>query len=161
MARKQSATATNNEVVNPQTASAQPKAEQSVKTPTLRVVETRDMWAVVFDHTATLLAKALNGEAVEQTDTAGFAFGKQDGKTVAVQRQQPNIRPYRDGLLAGFASRKALKHAKGTALEGRDLYQAVQAVILGLHPQADVQKLLGKAEPKQAKSLVEAVIAKL
>ena len=60
----------NNEVVNPQNATADKQPT------TLRVVETRDMWAVVFDHTATLLARAVNGEAIEQIDQEGLAFGK-------------------------------------------------------------------------------------
>ena len=93
----------NNEVVNPQSATA--TTPKGGKTPT-RVVETRDMWAVVFDHTATLLAKAVNGIAVEPDDVA-------------------------------------------------------QSVALGLWPKFNWDKNVGGAEPKQAKSLIAAVIAKL
>lgn len=149
----------NNEVVNPQNATADKQPT------TLRVVETRDMWAVVFDHTATLLARAANGEAIEQSDLDGFAFGKregEDGKTTRIAaKQQPNIRPYLWSLLAGFASRKGYKHAKGTALADRDLGTIAQSVALGLWPKFDYANKVGKAEPKQAKSLIGAVIAKL
>lgn len=147
----------NNEVVNPKSATSKAQAT------TLRVVETRDMWAVVFDHTATLLARVANGEAVEQTDAEGFAYGKLtlDAKKTLSAKQQPNIRDYMYSLLAGFASRRGIKHAKGTALEGRDLYDLTKQVYLGLHPKGDFEKKVGSAEPKQAKSLIQAVIAKL
>lgn len=159
MAQTTNTTATaNNEVVNPQ--SATPKAEKAT---TLRVVETRDMWAVVFDHTATLLARVANGYAVEQSDAEDFAYGKvtPDAKKTLAARQQPHIRPYMYSLLAGFASRKGIKHAKGTALEGKDLADLAERVFTGLHPKGDFEKKVASAEPKQAKSIIEAVIAKL
>ena len=142
----------NNEVVNPQNATAEKQPT------TLRVVETRDMWAVVFDHTATLLARVANGEAVEQSDLDGYAFGK---TTRIAAKQQPNIRPYLWSLLAGFASRKGYKHAKGTALADRDLGSLAEQVFSSLFPKGDFANKVGKAEPKQAKSLIGAVIAKL
>ena len=149
----------NNEVVNPQNATADKQPT------TLRVVETRDMWAVVFDHTATLLARAVNGEAIEQIDQEGFAFGKradEEGKTTRIAaKQQPNIQPYLWSLLAGFASRKGYKHAKGTALADRDLGSLAEQVFSSLFPKGDFANTVGKAEPKQAKSLIGAVIAKL
>lgn len=132
---------------------------------TLRVVETRDMWAVVFDHTATLLAMAVKNEVFGKDEIEGFAFGKttdKDGKTQKLAtKSQPNIRPYSYSLLAGFASRKGYKHAKGTALGETDLEEVAKTVFLSLHPKGDYDKLVGKADPKQAKSLIEAVIAKL
>lgn len=149
----------NNEVVNPQNATAEKQPT------TLRVVETRDMWAVVFDHTATLLARVVNGEAVEQSDFDGFAFGKREGEDGKITRitakQQPHIRPYLWSLLAGFASRKGYKHAKGTVLADRDLDSLVEQVFSSLFPKGDFANKVGKAEPKQAKSLIGAVIAKL
>lgn len=160
----------NNEVVNTQSATnATPKGG---KTPT-RVVETRDMWAVVFDHTATLLAKAVNGEAVTSDDADGFAFGKKVSRNeetheleVAAKRSlaskdQPNIRGYLYSLLAAFGSKKGLKHSKGTALETLDLEEVAKSVALGLWPKFNWDKNVGGAEPKQAKSLIAAVIAKL
>lgn len=149
----------NNEVVNPQ--SATPKQEVT----TLRVVETRDMWAVVFDHTATLLARVANGETVDKDDQKGFAFGKtttKDGKTRTLAlKEQPNIRPYMYSLLAGFASRKGYKHAKGTPLADRDLGELAKQVFNGLFSRGDYANKVGKAEPKQARSLIAAVITKL
>lgn len=132
---------------------------------TLRVVETREMWAVVFDHTATLLAMAVKGKAFGKDENEGFAFGKTTDKNGKPQKLatklQPNIRPYSYSLLAGFASRKGYKHAKGTDLANFDLEEVAKTVFLNLHPSGDFDKLVGKAEPKQAKTLIEAVIAKL
>ncbi len=149
----------NNEVVTKsETANAQKGA-------TLRVVETREMWAVVFDHTATLLAMAVKGEAFGKDENEGFAFGKttdKNGKTQKLATKlQPNIRPYSYSLLAGFASKKGYKHAKNTPLGNLELEEFAKTVFLSLHPSGDFDKLVGKAEPKQAKSLIQAVIAKL
>ena len=150
----------NNVVVTPKSETA-----NATKGTTLRVVETREMWAVVFDHTATLLAMAVKGETFGKDENEGFAFGKTTDKNGKPQKLaktlQPNIRPYSYSLLAGFASRKGYKHAKGTALAALDLEEVAKTVFLSLHPLGDFDKLVGKAEPKQAKSLVEAVIAKL
>lgn len=149
----------NNEVVKTQSATATKPAT------TQRVVETREMWAVVFDHTAKLLAMAVKGEAFGKDENEGFAFGKTTDKNGKVQKlaskMQPNIRPYSYSLLAGFASKKGYKHAKDTALATLDLEEVAKTVFLSLHPSGDFDKLVGKAEPKQAKSLVQAVIALL
>ncbi len=149
----------NNVVVNPQSATAAKPAT------TRRVVETRDMWAVVFDHTATLLAMAVNGEAVTHDDVEGFAFGKREtveGKTQRLTKSdQPNIHGYLYSLFAAFGSKKGVKHSKGTALESLNLEEVAKSVALGLWPKFDWDKNVGKAEPKQAKSLIAAVIAKL
>ena len=107
----------NNEVV---------KSQSTTTTATTqRVVETREMWAVVFDHTAKLLAMAVKGEAFGKDENEGFAFGKttdKNGKTQKLaSKMQPNIRPYSYSLLAGFASKKGYKHAKDTALATLDL----------------------------------------
>ena len=164
MAQTNNTTASaNNEVVNPKSATA--TTPKGGNTPT-RVVETRDMWAVVFDHTATLLARVCNGEAVEgKEDLEGFAFGKttdKEGKTRRVSlKEQPNIRPYFHSLLAGFASKKGYKAARGTKLGDFNLEEIAEKVFVGLHPKGDFAGKVGKAEPKQAKSLVTAVIAKL
>lgn len=158
-AKTNSPVVANNEVVNPSSNA------NALKGTTLRVVETRDMWAVVFNHTATLLAMAVKGEAFGKDENEGFAFGKttdKDGKPQKLATKlQPNIRPYSYSLLAGFASKKGYKHAKDTALGNLDLEEVAKTVFLSLHPSGDFDKLVGKAEPKQAKSLVQAVIAKL
>ena len=110
-------------------------------------------------------ATVANGEAVEQSDLDGFAFGKREGEddktTRIAAKQQPNIRPYLWSLLAGFASRKGYKRAKGTALADRDLGSLAEQVFSSLFPKGDFANKVGKAEPKQAKSLIGAVIAKL
>ncbi len=151
-------TASANVVSKSETSNAQ-------KGTTLRVVETREMWAVVFDHTATLLAMAVKGEAFGKDENDGFAFGQTTDKNgkpkTLANKLQPNIRPYAYGLLAGFASKKGYKHAKGTPLGNLNLEEIVQTVFFSLHPKGDYDKLVGKAEPKQAKTLIEAVITKL
>lgn len=160
----------NNEVVNSKSAtSTTPKGDKAP----IRVVETRDMWAVVFDHTATLLAKAVKGVALTSDDVDGFAFGKKvsrnqetDELEIAAKRSlaakdQPNIRGYLYSLLAGFTSKKGIKHSKGTALETLNLEEIAKSVALGLWPKFNWDTNVGKAEPKQAKSLIAAVIAKL
>lgn len=152
----------NNEVVNPKSATA--TTPKGGKTP-VRVVETRDMWAVVFDHTATLLAKAVNGMAVELGDVEGFGFSIRktaNGKTQRLTKlDQPHIRGYLYSLLAAFGSKKGIKHSKGTALETLNLEEVAQSVALALWPKFNWDKNVGEAEPKQAKSLIAAVIAKL
>jgi hypothetical protein len=160
MAQNANIAATANEVSN------QPKSATNAKSATTqRVVENREMWAVVFDHTATLLALAIKGEALPEDATAGFAFGKttgKDGKSVRLAaKQQPNIRGYFYSLIAAFGSRKAIKHSKGTVLEEHNLEEVGRKVCLDLWSKFDYDAKVGKAEPKQAKSLVEAVIAKL
>lgn len=153
----------NNEVV---TVSQSATAKKSATTQ--RVVETRDMWAVVFDHTATLLALTLKGEELPSNAKDGFAFGKmqtKDGKTQKLNpADQPHIRGYALSLLAGFTSRKATKainKIEGCPLKGAELEEMAKAVFHALYPKGDFANKVGKAEPKQAKSLVEAVIAKL
>ena len=163
MAQTNNTTASaNNVVVNPQSATA--TTPKGGKTPA-RIVETRDMWAVVFDHTATLLAQAVNGVAVTPDDTEGFAFGKREtaeGKTQRLTKsEQPNIRGYLNSLLAAFCSKKAIKHSKGTALETLNLEEVAKSVAFGLWSKFDWDKNVSKAEPKQAKSLIAAVITKL
>ncbi len=158
MATSNNTTATSANVVS--------KSETTAtKATTLRVVETRQMWDVVFDHTAELLAMAVKGEAFGKDANEGFAFGKTTGKDGKAQKLaaklQPNIRPYSYSLLAGFASKKGYKHAKDTQLAPLDLEEVAKTVFLSLHPSGDFDKLVGKAEPKQAKSIIQAVIAKL
>lgn len=135
------------------------------KNTALRVVETRDMWAVVFNHTAELIAMAVKGKSFGQDEKEGFAFGKTTDKNgkpqKLVAKLQPNIRPYSYSLLAGFASKKGYKHAKNTALGNSDLEEVAKTVFLSLYPSGNFEKTVCQAEPKQAKSLVQAVIALL
>jgi hypothetical protein len=63
--------------------------------------------------------------------------------------------------VAGFASKKAVKAAKKTALENVDLEEVGRKLCLGLWSQFNYDQKVGKAEPKQARSLVEAVLAKM
>lgn len=157
--KTQSTAKANNEVVKAQSVTTTKAAT------TQRVVETREMWDVVFDHTAKLLAMAVKGEAFGKDENDGFAFGKNTGKdgkvTKLAAKQQPHIRPYSYSLLAAFGSKKGYKHAKGTALESLDLEEVAKTVFTSLHPSGDFEKLVGKAEPKRAKALIQAVTALL
>lgn len=127
---------------------------------TQRVLETREAWDVVFNHMANLVAKAVKGEALSDADRKGFAFGK-------VAAEQPHIRPYAQGLLAGFVSRKANKFLGEVdglkTIEDRTkiALAILTATRLGGVTTEKAKSLLCKAEPKQAKTFSEAVKAAL
>ena len=42
---------------------------------TQRVLETRDAWSVIFNHTVALVAKCAKGETLSEGDRDGFALG--------------------------------------------------------------------------------------
>lgn len=124
-----------------------------------RVVETRDAWSVIFNHTVALVVKAYNGEAISyETDRKGFGFLK-----VA---EQPHSRAYAKALLAGFVSRKANKVLGDVvglqSIEERTKIAIAILVATKLETSSEKAKsFLGKAEPKQAKTFSEAVLNKV
>lgn len=131
-------------------------AAKSATAKAQRVVETRDAWSVIFNHTAALVEKAMNGVAiVYETDRKGFGFLK-----VA---EQPHSRAYAKALLAGFVSRKANKvlgDVKGLQTTEERTKIAI-AILVGTKLEASAEKaksFLAKAEPKQAKTFSEAVL---
>lgn len=139
-------------------------ADKSADKPkTQRVLETRDTWSVIFNHTVALVAKAAKGETLSDEDRKGFAFGK-----VA---DQPHSRGYAQSLLAGFVSRKANKFLGGimgeadclSTIEGRTkiALAILTATKLGGKTTESAKGILSKAEPKQAKTFSEAVKAAL
>ena len=130
---------------------------------TQRVLETRESWSVIFNHTVALVAKCAKGETLSEDDRKGFGFGS--------AKDQPHSRGYAQSLLAGFVSRKANKFLGGvmgeadclTTIEGRTkiALAILTATKLGGKTTESAKALLGKAEPKQAKTFCEAVKAAL
>lgn len=126
---------------------------------TQRVLETRQAWDVVFNHMAGLVASLAKGESLCENPRDGFAFGK-----VA---DQPHIRGYAQGLLAGFVSRKANKFLGEVdglkTIEDRTkiALAILTATKLGGKTTETAKVQLSKAEPKQAKTFSEAVKAAL
>ncbi|MBR5607529.1 MAG: hypothetical protein IKW44_03995 [Bacteroidaceae bacterium] len=123
---------------------------------TQRVLETRQAWDVVFNHMAGLVASLAKGESLCENPRDGFAFGK-----VA---DQPHIRGYAQGLLAGFVSRKANKFLGEVdglkTIEDRTkiALAILTATKLGGKTTETAKVQLSKAEPKQAKTFSEAVL---
>lgn len=172
MATSINTTATpNNVVVNPSTTSTE--APQS-----RRLWESRDMWAVVFDHTVTLLTLALKGEKLPDNPREGFAFGKgavtKDGKAVklVIKDDQPHIVAYAASLLAGFgsyATKKATKALTEAGIQNEVLADNKDRMAIAsqlaeackLAKQGDGVNRLSRAEAKQGRALVLAVAAAL
>ena len=140
-------------------ASVASKSATQASAKTQRVLETRDSWSVIFNHTVALVAKCAKGETLSEADRKGFAFGK--------VIDQPHSRGYAQSLLSGFVSRKANKFlgevdGLKTIEERTKIALAIlTATKLGGNTTEKAKALLSKAEPKQAKTLSEAVKAAL
>lgn len=126
---------------------------------TQRVLETRDQWAVIFNHTLSLVVTLAKGEALPENPRKGFAFGK--------TAEQPNARGYAQSLLAGFVSRKANKFfAEVDGLKTIEEREKIAIAILvatslGGSEASRAKGILGKAEPKQVRSFSEATLVAL
>lgn len=140
-----------NEVSKSSTAKAAKQADK-----TQRVLETRDQWAVIFNHTVSLVATLAKGEALPTEPRKGFAFGG--------PKEQPHSRGYAQSLLAGFTSKKAGKvFAQTEGLkEQADREKIALAILLktklGGDNETKARSILGKAEAKQARAFAEAVL---
>lgn len=123
---------------------------------TQRVLETREQWAVIFNHCVSLVVALAKGEALPANARDGFAFGK-----VATQ---PHSRQYAQSLIGGFVSRKAGKFfAQTEGLKSAEAREKIALAILvgtklGGSDAAKAKAILSKAEPKQAKTFAEAVL---
>lgn len=155
MATKNSNIAANANVVSK--SSTDNTAKQSVKTQ--RVLETRDQWTVIFNHTVSLVVALAKGESMPDDPRKGFAFGK--------TTEQPHSRAYAQSLIGGFVSGKAgkvLAQTEGLADKAQREKIAI-AILLGSKLAKDGQegarRILGKAEPKQAKAFATAVLSGL
>ena len=123
---------------------------------TQRVLETREAWSVIFNHTVSLVAASAKGEPLCENPREGFAFGK--------AAEQPHSRGYAQSLLSGFVSRKANKFfaevdGLKTSEERTKIALAIlTATKLGGNTTEKASGILSKAEPKQAKTFAEAVL---
>lgn len=151
--------ATNNNTVN---ASANEVSKSTNLVPlakTQRVLETRDQWAVIYNHTVALVVAHIKGEALPSDPRKGFAFGS--------TKDAPHCRGYAQSLIGGFVSRKAGKvFAQTEGLkEQADREKIAIAILvatkLGTSDTGKAKAILSKAEPKQARSFAEAVLAAL
>ena len=141
--------------VNNNAAVSSKSATAAVKTQ--RVLETRDMWSVIFNHTAALVAKSAKGFALSyEFDRKGFAFG--------TTKECPHCRAYAKALLVGFVSRKANKVLGETdglsTIEERTKIAIAILTATKLETTPEKAKsFLAKTElAKQAKTFSEAVL---
>lgn len=129
---------------------------------TQRVLETREQWVVIFNHTVSLVAALAMGESLPEEPRKGFAFGK--------MAEQPHSRAYAQSLIGGFVSKKAGKVFAQT--EGLQTVEERTKIALAILLKtklggADESKsnsassILSKAKPKQAKTFAEAVLNKV
>jgi len=142
---------TNKTVANEVSKTAKTEAEPKTR----RVLESREDWERIFAHCTKLVVSVANGDELDTTSRDGFSFAK-----VA---DAPHSRAYAQSLLAGFACKKADKFTLGSALSEQDTRRKIALAILKATKLGgkDAQAMLSKAEPKQAKSFCEAVLATL
>lgn len=136
-----------------------PSANASKQPKTQRVLETRDQWVMIFNHAVSLVVALVEGKDLPDDPRKGFAFGS--------VKDQPHSRAYAQSLLAGFASKKAGKvFAQTVGLADQAERQKLAVAILlktklGSGDATKAAAILGKAEPKQARTFAEAVLAAL
>lgn len=128
---------------------------------THRVLATRDQWGVIFNHTLSLVVTSVQGEALPEDPRKGFAFASK-----ADDEQRLCVK-YAQSILAGFVSKKATKvFAQTEGLKSAEERTKIALAILmktklGGKDITSAQAILGKAEPKQARTFAEAVLANL
>lgn len=122
-----------------------------------RRFETRDNWAVVFNHAVSLVLTLSKGEALPEKARDGFSFGK--------TAEQPHIKDYAKSLLIGFTTGKAGKILKD--FEGiRNQEDRVKIVITILketklskgNTDEEIFKNAAKVGAKQAKTFAETIL---
>ena len=136
---------------------------------TRRVVETRDMYDVIFNHAVSLVAEYVRcfayGEAYPDGEQSrkGFAFGSTS--------EQPHTRGYAKSLIWGFATNKAGKTLKG--LDDRFLDAAGkperEKIAIAILTDTKLVKgdskaiaaSLNKVEPKRERVFAESVLTEL
>ena len=125
---------------------------------TRRVVETRAMWDVIFNHSVSLVVAYARGQ--KPTDPRkGFAF-----EAIATQ---PHSRAYAQNLLRGFVTGKAGKVLKDfddlSKAESRE--KIAVAILLDCKLAKEgtegAKRILGKATPQREKAFAEAVLTEL
>ena len=125
---------------------------------TRRVVETRDMWEVIYNHLVTLVVAYTRGQKPAEP-RKGFGFG-----AIA---DQPHSRAYAQSLIVGFLTGKAGKALKGCdELASRDNREKIAiAILLDTKLAKDgnegAKRIMAKSEPKREKAFAEAVLTEL
>lgn len=125
---------------------------------TRRVVETRDMWEVIYNHLVTLVVAYTRGQKPAEP-RKGFGFG-----AIA---DQPHSRAYAQSLLVGFLTGKAGKALKGCDdLASRESREKIAiAILLDTKLAKDgnegAKRIMAKSEPKREKAFAEAVLKEL
>lgn len=125
---------------------------------TQRVVETRDMWEVIFNHSVSLVVAYTRGQQVEDP-RKGYAF--------ASVAQQPHSRAYAKSLIWGFATSKAGKVLKDfDDLAKRESREKIAIAILTdttlvKGDSKAIAASLSKVEPKREKAFATAVLTEL
>lgn len=125
---------------------------------TSRVVETRDMWEVIFNHSVSLVVAYTRGQQVEDP-RKGYAF--------ASVAQQPHSRAYAKSLIWGFVTSKAGKVLKDfDDIAKRDSREKIAKAILidtklVKGDSAAIAASLAKIEPKREKAFATAVLTEL
>ena len=123
-----------------------------------RVVETRDMWVVIYDYAVSLVVAYSRGRKVEDP-RKGFAFGS--------TAQQPNSRGYAKSLIWGFATNKAGKVLKDLdEVAAKEAREKIAIAILTdcklvKGDSEAIKAQLAKVEPKRERVFAEAVLAEL
>ena len=128
---------------------------------TRRVLETRDAWEVIFNHSVSLLASYAKGIKVEKP-REGFekAFGS--------AASSPNSRAYAKSLIWGFATNRAGKVLKNlddvaTPAQREKIAKAilVDCKLVRNGSNEDINAQLARVETKREKAIAEAVLAEL
>ena len=123
-----------------------------------RVVETRDMWVVIYDYAVSLVVAYSRGRKVEDP-RKGFAFGS--------TAQQPNSRGYAKSLIWGFATNKAGKVLKDLdEVAAKEAREKIAIAILTdcklvKGDSEAIKAQLAKVEPKRERVFAESVLAGL
>ena len=154
--------AVNNAVVEGKSATTSESAKGETRK---RVSETRSDWAVIENHTISLIVLLAEGKQLPEKSEArkGYAFKSANGNGSA-----PHARLYARGLLAAFSSKKAGKvfaASKNEVLADDAKRESIAIAIacrVGFASDApSAKKLLVKDEKKRPKWLAEQVVAAL
>lgn len=125
---------------------------------TKRVLETRDQWSNIFDHTVFLIVSYIKGQQ-PKAPRKGYAFGG--------TLECPHERAYAQSLLAGFVTNKAGKALKGSdeladvACRSKIVYTILLDTKLAKGGVEGAQSMIERSQPKREKALALAVLEEL
>lgn len=154
-----------NAVSKSESKNASTKQVNNASNTTRRVVETRDMYEVIYNHSVSLVAEYIrcftNGEAYPDGEKSrkGFAFGPTN--------DQPHTRGYAKSLIWGFATNKAGKVLKNLddvadkANRAKIAIAILTDVKLVKGDSKAIEASLNRVEPKRERTFAESVLAEL